>query len=201
MRKLEYVNWSTDIFQGFYESGLYNSDTLYNINDEDESNYDFIDGGYEDFTKAVASKCVDLLNDYCRGGLIKHIDFVELYSPKYYNFDTDRLVCKVDCDWQGLVDYCYETCSDFDKYLHDNFTSYSGFTSFVPNNITDFFNKLDDDFERLSQVIIEYYLLNRIDDIDEYRLQCDEIAYETLLQSVSFDPDGDTTVCVMIVAK
>lgn len=183
MKKLDYVNWSTDIFQGFYESGLYNSDTLYNLQDEDIG-YDFTENGWTGFTNKVARQCVDLLNDYCRGGLIKHIDFVELYSPRYYNFDTDRLVCKVECDWQGLIDYCYETCNDFDEYLHNNFTSYSGFTSFVPNNITDFFNRLDDDFERLSQVIIEYYLLNRIDDIDEYKMQCDEIAMNAIYEYI-----------------
>ena len=36
--KIEYINWSTDIFQGFYESGLYNSDTLYNLQDEELEN-------------------------------------------------------------------------------------------------------------------------------------------------------------------
>lgn len=186
---IEYINWSPDIFQGFYESGLYNSDTLYNINDEDESSYDFIEGGYKDFTKTVASKCVDLLNDYCRGGLIKHIDFVELYSPRYYNFDTDRLVLNVDCDWDGLLKYVEETSPDFDKYLHDNFTSYDGFHSFVPNNKKDFLEALNDDFDRLSQVIIEYYILDRIDDLDDYKLQCYEIANDEIYQHIDITHD------------
>lgn len=32
MSKIEYQNWSTEIFQGFYESELYNSDTEYSFN-------------------------------------------------------------------------------------------------------------------------------------------------------------------------
>lgn len=185
MKKIEYMNWSTDIFQGFYESGLYDNDKLYYISQEEDKEYDFVNGGWTNFTETVARKVVDLLNDYCRGGLIKKITFKELFSPRFYNFDTDRLILTVDCDWKGLVDYCYETSADFDKYLHDNFTSRSGFMSFVPNNITDFMNQLDDDFEKLSQVVIEYYLLNRIDDIDEYQLESSEIASNELWNNIA----------------
>lgn len=185
IKNIEYINWSPDIFQGFYNSNLYDDDMLYFISQDEEKPYDFVDGGWSAFTNTVARKITDLLNDYCRGGLIKKITFKELYSPRYYNYETDRLVLDVECDWKGLIDYCYETSADFDKYLHDNFTSCSGFTSFVPNNITSFFNKLDDDFERLSQVVIEYYLLNRIDDIDEYYLTASEIAQNELWNNIA----------------
>lgn len=33
--KVNYNNWSTKIFDGFYESSLYNSDSLYWINQTD----------------------------------------------------------------------------------------------------------------------------------------------------------------------
>lgn len=181
--KIEYINWSPAIFEGFYESGLYNSDTLYNLQDEDTA-YDFIEGGYDQFTEKTARLCTDLLNDYMRGGLIKNIKFIRLSSPRYYNFETDKLVLEVDCEWDQLLKYCEETKEDFNQYLQDNFTSYSGFTSFVPNNYTDFMSNLEDDFERLSQVVIEYYILNRIDDLEEYRFKCDEIAYETLWEFI-----------------
>lgn len=183
IKKIEYINWSTDIFQGFYESGLYNCDTLYNLQDE-EGGYDFIEGGYDQFTEKVASQCTDLLNDYMRGGLIKNIKFKRLSSPAYYNFSTDKLVLEVECEWDKLVKYCEETKDDFNQYLQDNFTSYDGFTSFVPNNYTDFMRDLEDDFERLSQVVIEYYILNRIDDLEEYKLNCDEIAFDTLWEFI-----------------
>ena len=183
IKKIEYINWSTDIFQGFYESGLYNSDTLYNLQDEDIA-YDFIEGGYDQFTEKVASKCTDLLNDYMRGGLIKNIKFIRLSSPRFYNFSTDKLVLEVECEWDKLLKYCEETKDDFNQYLQDNFTSYDGFTSFVPNNYTDFMRDLEDDFERLSQVVIEYYILNRIDDLEEYKLNCDEIAFDTLWEFI-----------------
>ena len=182
--KIEYINWSTDIFDGFYESALYNNDMLYSICETEAKNYDFIAGGYEKFCNAVAQHCVDCLNDNLQGAkLIKHIDFVRVDSPRYYNFSTDKLVLSVDCDWQGLIEYIKENREDFSKYLYDNFTSCSGFISFVPNNYTDFMADLDDDFERLSQVVIEYYILSNID-LDVYKDDCYDKVYEILWEYI-----------------
>lgn len=47
---IEYINWSTDIFQGFYNSNLYDDDMLYFISQDEEKPYDFVDGGWNAFT-------------------------------------------------------------------------------------------------------------------------------------------------------
>ena len=47
--KIKYINWSTAIFPGFYESELYNSDTLYNITENDSD--ELKEGEYYDFTE------------------------------------------------------------------------------------------------------------------------------------------------------
>ena len=182
MSKMKYINWSTKIFAGFYESNLYNSDTLYNLADED-GGYDFVDDGYEKFEKAVSESCVsELLCNMDQGAdeLIKSMTFVKLLSPKYYNFETDKLEIEVDCDWPGLVDYAKNKHRQaFDEYLKENFTSYDGFISFVPNNVGEFFVKLDDDFDRLSEVIIEFYILSTLDQ-NSYDERCAEIAFDEL---------------------
>ena len=65
--KINYVNWSPELFEGFYESGLYNSDTLYSINsdfvEDKEPEYDFIEGGFDKFCEDVTRGCVETLFD------------------------------------------------------------------------------------------------------------------------------------------
>lgn len=186
-KKLKYINWSTAIFPGFYDSMLYNSDTLYNIGyDKDSIEYDFVENGFEEFTKSVAEQCVDALFEYLgQGGtpLIHSMKFAALHSPRFYNFETDKLEIEIDCDWPGLVEYA-KNSKAFDEYLQENFTSCSGFISFVPNNSVEFFNNLEDDFERLSQVIIEFYILQHLDK-DAYEEEIWAIARDEIFNHIA----------------
>ena len=183
MQKVEYQNWSREIFQGFYESELYNSDTEYNINtncEEGEQGYELQD--WEGFTQAVAKAHADLLFDNLeqKEQVIKSIEYKGLYSPRYYNFETDKLELVIDCDVEALKTYCFkDNCGEFDLYLYDNFTSYDGFISFVPNNVKEFMSKYEDDTERLLNVMIEFYILQNLD-LETYRYATVEYAQDCL---------------------
>lgn len=186
--KLKYINWSTEIFQGFYESDLYNADTIYNINanrDDDEPEYDFVDSGYEkycdDVSKQITEQIFYDLDQKEDGEIIKSMTFVKLHSPKYYNFETDKIEAEIEVDWQALIDWVKDNTYLFSEYLKNNFSSYDGFISFVPNNTNDFWDALDGDFERLSDVLIEFYILQHLDQ-DIYREHCYEIATNTIWQ-------------------
>lgn len=192
--KLKYVNWSTSIFPGFYESELYNSDTLFNITEnckcDDELKegeyYDFQEpDGYKNFEKSVCEQAVDaLFYNLDDAPEITGMKFITLHSPRFYNFETDKIELEIDCDWQHILDEArtkYRIA--FDEYLRENFTSRDGFWSFVPNNAGEFFAKLDDDFERLSQVVLEFYLMNHLDK-ERYREQLYEIATNTIWQYI-----------------
>jgi hypothetical protein len=182
---MKYINWSTDIFEGFYDSGLYNSDTLYYLNQdrgEDIPEMDFQGNDYEEFEKAVAQDCAGLLLDNMQDNdLITKIDFIELDSPRYYNFETDKLVLDITCDWQGMINYIKDNSEKFNQYLQENFTSRSGFISFIPNNYKEFMQELENDFEKLSQVIIEFYILQKLD-LRSYKEDCYESAQDRLWQ-------------------
>lgn len=95
--QIKYENFSAELFQGFYDSALYNSDSL-SYMDAEEFNifYDFIENGFEEFEQKVARQCVQLLWDNLDDdkGFIKSLEYKGLYSPKYYNFETDRLDMK-----------------------------------------------------------------------------------------------------------
>lgn len=198
--KLKYINWSTAIFPGFYESELYNSDTLYNITEnckydneiKEDEYYDFIDNGYENFEKEVCDKAVDsLFYNLDDAPEITGMKFIALHSPKFYNFETDKVEIEIDCDWQRILDEArIKWRNTFDEYLRENFTSYDGFWSFVPNNAGEFFANLDEDFERLSQVVLEFYLLNHLDK-ERYQDELYEIATNTIWQYIDIFKNGE----------
>lgn len=197
--KLKYINWSMDIFPGFYESELYNSDTLYNINENDRDEldegeyYDFIEpDGYKNFEKSVCEQAVDaLFYSMDDAPEITGMKFIALHSPKFYNFETDKVEIEIDCDWQHILDEArIKNRNAFNEYLRENFTSYDGFVSFVPNNAGEFFAKLDEDFEKLSQVVLEFYLLNHLDR-ELYRERLYEIATNTIWQYIEVFKNGE----------
>lgn len=185
---MKYINWSNEIFAGFYESNLYNSDMIANATYGEDAEFDFVDGGYEAFERAVAERCTnELWNNITQpdGEIIRDMQFVAVHSPAYYNFTTDKIEIDVECDFMALEKYVRETHrEDFNEYLQNNFTSYDGFISFVPNNVTEFFNELENDFERLSQVMLEFYILHNLD-ADAYQDACSEIAMETIWEYIA----------------
>ena len=166
-----YNNHSLKIFEGFYESNLYNSDSLYWITQTDkeegylkEDQYYDIDN-WEEFKKEVATNAVDeLLNILPDNEVIQDMKLKDIYSPKYYNYETDSLIIDMKLNLTKLKKYCFNTYKkEFNQYLKDNFTSYDGFISYVSNNIDDFkieYNKPHN--EREINVMIEYYFLSQI---------------------------------------
>lgn len=182
MSKIEYQNWSTEIFQGFYESELYYSDIESDFNCGCDEVRELKD--WQGFTTEVAKNCAEGLFEYLEQEqeIIKSIEYKGLYSPRYYNFETDKLDLIVNCDIEALKKYCFEdNKARFDTYLHDNFTSYDGFISFVPNNAKEFVLRYEDDTERLLNIMIEYYLLENLD-MPAYNDYCVEQARQRLCE-------------------
>ena len=203
IKKMRYINWDTKIFFGFYDSILYSSDTLYNMSCDnelkDDEFYDFYDDEQGNYTyslyeQAVSRECVKaLLNNLCQGSknIIQDMRFIALHSPAYYNFETDKLEIEITLDWDKLLIWTQENCGAFNEYLHDNFTTRDGFTSFVPNNYVEFMEHLHtDDFERLSQVVIEFYILQNLN-YDSYYQDCAEIADRLIWDYVKIIKNDD----------
>lgn len=158
MKTTRYTNFSTYIFEGFYESNLYNSDKLYGLNKADGTE---VDVDFPSFEKEVCEKATSLLEKYTAGDVIYKIEFVELNSPSEYNHRTDRLVLNVEYDEDKLGKFLIDNKEDFDKYLRENWSSCPGFISFVPNNYEEFFDYWEDDGISW-KVALEYYILRRL---------------------------------------
>ena len=182
--KHTYNTWSYKVFEGFYESNLFNSDNLLDIEYthkqegylKENQSYDI--DNFQEFKKDVADNAVyELFNTLANNDIIKSMKLKDVYSPKYYNFETDSLIIKMDINLRALKTFCFKTNKDmFNKYLKENFTSYDGFLSFVDNNIKDFINtyKTTIDKNREINVMIEYYLLTQINNtLDCDNFDCD----------------------------
>ena len=165
--KHTYNNWSTKIFEGFYESNLFNSDTLYYLTENDRGEYlkeneSYDIGDWESFKRDVAESAVyELLNILPNNEIIQDMKLKDVYSPKYYNYETDSLIIDVKLNLRKLKTFCFKTYrNEFNQYLKNNFTSYDGFISFIANNIQSFTDDYKQEpHDRELNVMIEFYLL------------------------------------------
>lgn len=176
MKSISYINDNLDIFPGFYESCLYNSDTLWMhetlLNDDGESEEIDIDN-WEEYTNEVAEHAVMLLKDHIvnEDGIFHECKLDRLQSPTYYNYSTDKLVIDLMVDKDKLRAYLMDECrEEFDRYLCVKYSSRSGFWSFVSNNIADYFEN-SNNFDDYTNVAIDYYILSKIYD-DKNVVRC-----------------------------
>ena len=168
MSTITLMNNDSRIFQGLYESTLYNSDTDYYLAQTlggslgDEVNYNF-----QEFKQVAGEACVDSLNDELYAhDVITNMDYAGMHSPRYYNYETDKVLIDVDYNFIALVKYCRHTNTDkFNQDLKDDYTSYDGFISFVENSVERFFSKdwFNSHKNMAVQVMIEFYLTSEID--------------------------------------
>ena len=155
-------------FPGYYESILYSSDDSYwGIKEEveyyqrdyayddpeEQAIYaqiteDDLDFDFEGYTKEMNDYWVDAFRSNMPE-IVVSVEDVVMSSPKYYNFETDRLwatITLVD-DWQDKVRAFMGGNKDWlrDRIKKD-WTSYDGFNSFMSNNFDDTSHDDDEDY-------------------------------------------------------
>lgn len=179
MKKI-YENSSCKVFPGFYDSLLYNSDTLHNFNNgnlPDGFCWEFVKGGYQEFVKETCEKWVSDMKENLEHSRYADKDnplnvqigkYRSMWSPREYNFMTNRIRFDVSFNLNELKKFCWKTNRDkFNDYLHKNWTSRDGFWSFVPNNVDKFeyeyFNKGERHKDMLIDIMLEWYFLEYID--------------------------------------
>ena len=156
-------NIQLPFFPGFYESDLMNSDTPYwAIKDEleyyqrdcdtpcKELTEDDLDFNYADYERDVRDAWVDGFRDRLPEFVLS-LENVEMTSPRYYNFDTDRLWADVELrdDWMDSVrEFMVENADWLRERIKDEWTSYDGFMSFMSNNFDDLSHDEDEDYWR-----------------------------------------------------
>lgn len=178
------INIELPFFPGFYESDLLNSDTSYWAikeeveyyqheycdygpgNEEDKPIYeqiteDDLDFDYKEYEKDVIDGFVSGWHEFAPE-IVEGVEFTDMSSPRYYNFDTDRIYADVDLrdDWKevmrAFIKDNYEWLKD---RIKKDWTSYDGFMSFMENDIEEWsyylFEELD---ERYISTMLGYMM-------------------------------------------
>jgi len=154
-------NIELPFFPGFYESDLENGDTAYWAIKEELDYYrnecdtpckalteDDLDFNYSDYEKAVREQWVEGFREY-KPEFVLSIENVEMTSPKYYNFSTDKLWADVELrdDWMDVVrEFMVENADWLRERIKDDWTSYDGFMSFMSNNFDDTSHDEDENY-------------------------------------------------------
>jgi hypothetical protein len=91
---------------------------------------------------------------------ITDIQVKKIWSPREYNFDTDRLMFDVIVE-DDFVDRLVSkldsvATKELEDYLRENFSSRSGFVSFTPNNVTDLKQSILDWDDRAISVFLQW---------------------------------------------
>jgi hypothetical protein len=154
-------NIELPFFPGFYESDLENSDTSYWAIKEELQYYqeecdtpcktlteDDLDFNYSDYEKDVRDQWVEAFRER-KPEFVLSVEDVNMWSPRYYNFDHDRLYADVELadDWMDTVhEFMVENADWLRERIKDDWTSYDGFMSFMSNNFDDLSHDEDEDY-------------------------------------------------------
>lgn len=164
-------------FAGFYESPIYNCDTLYyEFLEEDNMEYyrsifedenitsEDLDIDFDAFKKAVSKQFCDVFYDAdACPSFINGIEFEGVKSPTYYNFETDRVYANItfDDDWRGRIkDFMTKNKTWLKDRINHDWSDRDGFWSFLSNDYDDWFNEFNEENvdERMISVMLQYIM-------------------------------------------
>lgn len=165
-------------FCGFYESPLYNGDTLYwETYEEDSMEYyrerfddealtaEDLDIDFPRFKEECAKAYMDVFfNNADCPNFIKSMEFSDIVSPHYYNFETDKLYVNVELaeDWRNDVKSFMEDNKEWlTERIKNEWSDRDGFWSFMDNTYDYWYNEFQKDEidERYLGVMIGYMML------------------------------------------
>lgn len=182
-------------FPGFYNSFLYHEDMdfqavydkLDHFSDENDIPFDLLEkvfnqgnfeletdfAGYmntaaEYFCEVTAEKLNDIFYfnpvlDVDDPGFV--IEFEKVVSPKFYNYETDSVNCRITFNPDLLFAYCREYETAFAEYLEDRYKSKSGFISFYDYDVETWLN-VENWTGHHPGAILEFILLNEDKDAE-----------------------------------
>lgn len=180
------------VFTGFYDNFYWEPDIendaeyykeQYGFTSRDLWEYLDYQAWYLHICKQFCSILEDKLKNF-----VKSIEFEELRSPREYNFTSDSINCLIIPKKREIKKYVYANREAFDKYLHEQYTSRDGFSSWYDNNFEDW----ETNTSKFTDLTHKHYLgaiLNFIcinEDIKESDVHEDMVDSSELLSSEFF---------------
>ena len=171
-------------FFGFYNSPLeddYDIDEAINEEVDYHNNvlgenveYDNFDFNATEYRKAIVECFMDSMMNYLPDWA-QSIDSYDLDSPKEYNFRTDRIYVTVTLtdDWKKKLHEFFETNNAWlTERIKNDWTSRSGFQSWISNDVEIFFMKLMEAEPRYLSIVFQYAIeLNEGKNVYDMRWQ------------------------------
>lgn len=137
-------------FPGFYNSLIDGDFEIECFLDAENLEYDQIDFDFNKYKNHVAYYSCNYIEKELKDFGVLDILFENVYSPKYYNFETDSVNCEITINPLKINEYIYSNYNEFVDYLSKTYKSCSGFTSYYSyyaadwisetNNFLDFTN-------------------------------------------------------------
>lgn len=117
-------------------------------------------------------------NEYCKQYVAAFaeafeldLEFVEMTSPREYNFTTDRIFATIPEEQMNKIKDKVLGSEEGRKYVSDRFTSRDGFSSFYSNDLDDEEWKGELDYNQLG-VILQFYVEQDISEENWYEFEC-----------------------------
>lgn len=158
MEKLRILSY-LPLFKGFYGSN-FEPDEDYVI--EEGFTYDDYVFDYDEYHNEVGKTLSNIIQEKIAEHLNSDIkiEFKEIVSPRYYNFDNDKIEVEFVLDnetKQSLYDKLYEHLDEFEGYLDREFNPRPGFIPFYSNKSIDWLKERDnhnfEDYNVISSII------------------------------------------------
>ena len=147
-------------FGGFYDS-------IHSDNIENRIEHFEIDENNVNYKETYNSYCIEFI-DSLNDMLELELKFIQIDSPRFYNFTTDKIEAEInENDFNKLKD-TYLNSNEFIDYVNENSKSRDGFTSFYNG-----FNEVIKEDEILLQYMFNYILNEYADEIDNYVFELD----------------------------
>lgn len=192
---MKHLTISLPSFGGFYESLWLNSDTEYYAMHELQDMYGELkhaDDWYvsDNYRLEVAERYTAFIEELLHDMDLKcDLLLSDIWSPKYYNFYTDRIYAVIewadDYDFaKHLLTYMRKHQPRLSQLIHRYHTSYDGFISFMDNTYTEWYNRFVtfDENAHDGDLYLSYllaYLIMCENDCENLR-DLDYLAYEHL---------------------
>ena len=110
---------------------------------------------YENYAKEIQHQADNFLSGKHEAeGITIKIEVGELYSPRFYNFETDQVELTVDYDKGAILLFAQNNKEDFNAFLKANYSSYDGFSSSTANNYSEWMEDfINDNVQSIGAVL------------------------------------------------
>lgn len=144
--------------------GIFSTDTYAPYSDGAFNNYDFdyleeTEGitFQQALNKVIMPVAEELLEDALDPVISCKVKAVEVVNPREYNFTTDNTIVDISFNGNDFKKLKANAVKDpaFPKYLKDNYSSYSGFISFMADNLEKF---NEQDLEEQFCQVVSFYI-------------------------------------------